>query len=166
MSAVSRGMAEHHKRLHEYERPTALQSSMVANQNRNPKKQQKAYTYLDFSFYKPIGDGETPQEHNGSAYMELIRSKRMPPWGLFCFKSLSASAADGYVPDEPGFVARDAVLVHPEKTAGGWKGLLLAQESASDQYRVFVDSRGNTFKLRVPYVSTKVIAEEGVVLTP
>lgn len=164
-SAVSRGMAERHKHLHDYERPVALQSSMVANQNRDPKKQQQAYTYLDFSFYKPVGDGETPQEYNGSAYMELIRSKRMPHWALFCFKSFSGSAAEGYVPDEAGFVAEDAILVHPERTAGGWKGLLIAQESAGDQYRIFTDSKGNALKLRVPYVDTKVIAREGEVLT-
>jgi len=139
-------------------------SSLYANSQRDPKKSQKAYTYMDFSFYKPMESIDIPQSHYGSAYAELVRSKRMPSWALFCFKSLMASVDDKYVPSEPGFVAEDAILLHPEKVQGGYKGLLIATESAGDQRRVFVNSNGEQIWLTVPFIQTKVVAEEGVIL--
>lgn len=165
MSAVRRAADIRHKQLHEAERPTAMLSCLYANSQRDPKKT-KPYSYTDFSFYKPIADGETPQSHYGAAYLELMRSKRLPAWALFCFKALSVSAATDYVPTEPGFVAEDAVLLHPEKLGDGYKGLLIALESASDQRRVFRNSKGDEILLTVPYVDTKVVAQENVILTP
>ena len=155
----------HHQRLHELERPTAMLSSLYANSQRDPKKT-KAYSYTDFSFYKPMADGETPQSHYGAAYLELLRTKKLPPWALFCYKALSVSAAADYVPSEPGFVAEDAVLLHPEKVGDGYKGLLIALESASDQSRTFTNANGDKIKLTVPYIDTKVVAQENSILTP
>lgn len=164
MSAVRRAADMRHKQLHEIERPTAMLSCLYANSQRDPKKT-KPYTYTDFSFYKPIADGETPQSHYGAAYLELLRSKRLPPWALFCFKPLSASAAADYVPSEPGFVSEDAILLHPERVGDGYRGLLIALESAGDQRRTFTNTKGDEIRLTVPYVDTKVVALENVILT-
>ena len=153
-----------HEKLHALERPVAMLSSIYANSQRDPKKTQKAYTYMDFSFYKPVDSLDIPQSHYGSAYAELVRAKRLPSWALFCFKSLMASVDEGYVPAEPGFVAEDAILLHPEKIQGGYKGLLIAKESAGDQRRSFVNGKGEQIWLTVPFIQTKVIAEEGVTL--
>lgn len=153
-----------HKKLHAQERPTAMLSSLYANSQRDPKKSQKAYTYMDFSFYKPLDSLDIPQSHYGSAYAELVRTKRLPSWALFCFKSLMTSVDEGYVPANAGLIAEDAILLHPEKVQGGYKGLLIAQESASDQRRAFANEGGEEIVLTVPYISTKVVAEEGVVL--
>lgn len=165
VSAVNRGLKIYHQRLHDQERPIALLSSMQANQNRDKKKQPKAYTYLDFSFYKPQHDGETPDGHNGAAYLELIRLKLLPSWALFCFKEIAAAAAPGYVPGEPGLIAEDAVLLHPEARPDGYVGLLIAAESASDQLRTFTSTKGVEITLRVPYVDSKFIARENELLT-
>ena len=148
------------------ERPTALLTSMHANSQRDPKKQSKPFNYLDFAFYKPVNTGDTPKGHYGASFMELIKRKTVPAWALFCFKELSAGATEGYVPSEPALIAQDAVLLHPEKKGGEWHGMLIAQETASEQYRRFKASNGEEYTLRVPYIETKVIAREGEILTP
>ncbi len=140
-------------------------SSIQANSGRDTKKQRQPYTYLDFSFYKPRDSGETPDGHYGAAYLELVRQKKLPAWALFCFKELSSSATIDYVPGEPAFICEDAVLLHPVQKAGGYEGLLLALESAGDKRRTFTDSRGQEISLQLPYVETKVIARENVVLS-
>ena len=154
-----------HRNLHDMERPVAMLSSLYANSQRDPKKSQKPYNYLDFSFYKPFDTGDTPQGQYGAAYIELVKTKRLPSWALFCYKSLVAGAQDGYVPSEPAFVAEDAILLHPEKVGGGYRGLLIAMETASDKRRVFLSSKGEEIVLSVPFISTKVVAEENVTLT-
>ena len=138
---------------------------MQANVNRDKKKQQQPYTYLDFSFYKPQDAGETADGHNGAAYMELIRLKLLPAWALFCYKDVASSAAPGYVPGEPALIAEDAILLHPELKPGGYTGLLIAMESASDQRRVFTSTKGTEVVLQVPYIETKFVARENELLT-
>lgn len=139
-------------------------SSLYANSQRDPKKSQKPYTYMDFSFYKPVHSEDIPQSHYGSAYAELVRAKLLPSWALFCFKSLMASVDEGYVPAEPALIAEDAILLHPEYIGGDYKGLLIAMESASDQRRTFKSTNGKEVALTVPYISTKFIAEENATL--
>ncbi len=141
-------------------------SSLQANQNRDKKKTPKPYSYLDFSFYKPPADDDGPSGHYGSAYKELIRLKLMPSWALFCYKEIASSAAPDYVPGEPALISSDAILLHPEFKDGGYHGLLIALESAGDQVRTFVSTKGVEVDLRVPYIETKVVAMEDGFLTP
>ena len=123
-------------------------------------------TYVEFSFYKPVEDGDRPDYVYGSAYMVLVKEKRLPPWALFCFKTLSESANAGYEPEEAALIAEDAILLHPRRVGNNsYEGLLIAMESASEQRREFTDGKGKTFTLRLPYVGTKFIAEEDVILS-
>ena len=138
---------------------------MQANQNRDKKRQAQPYTYLDFSFYKPQDAGETPDGHNGAAYVELVKLKLLPSWALFCYKELASSAVPGYVPGEPALIAKDAILLHPELKPGGYQGLLIAMESAGDQLRKFTSTKGTEVTLRVPYIETKFVARENELLT-
>ena len=138
---------------------------MQANANRDKKKQSQPYTYLDFSFYKPQDAGETPDGHNGAAYVELVRLNLLPSWALFCYKELASSASPGYVPGEPALIAEDAILLHPEQKPGGFSGLLIAMESAGDQMRTFTSTKGTEVTLRVPYIETKFVARENELLT-
>ena len=56
----------------------------------------------------------------------------------------------------------DAVLIHPVRTETGYRGLLIARESASMAMRQMVDpSTGEVLSLRMPHIHTKIIAEEG-----
>jgi len=151
--------------LHDYERPIALNTTVIASQNRDPKKG-KMPTYTDFSFYKPVHDGDQPAYMYGSAYMALIKRGKLPPWALFCFKDLSKAANPEYVPEEPALLAEDAILLHPQQVGPtSYEGLLIALESASEQARVFTNERGQEIILTLPYVKTKMIAEEDVVLS-
>ncbi len=151
--------------MHDAERPIALNTTVLAAQGRDPKKG-KGPVYTDFCFYKPVNDGDRPDYVYGSAYIKLVHDKRLPPWALFCFKDLSVSANAGYEPDNCALICEDAILLHPEKVGrNSYEGLLLAQESASEQRRTFRDDKGNTVTLQVPHVGTKLIAQEGVTLS-
>lgn len=163
--AIRQGAKQYQSQLHDYERPIALNTTVVASQHRDPKKG-KMPVYTDFSFYKPVEAGERPDYVYGSAYMSLVRDKRLPPWALFCFKALSSSANAGYEPEEAGLICDDAILLHPRLIgANSYEGLLIAMESASEQRRDFVNSKGQVISLTLPYVGTKFVAEENVILS-
>lgn len=141
-----------------------MQTATFVNSKRDPKKQGKAVSYLDLSFYKPRDNGQTATAVNGSAMVELAKLKLLPSWTLFCFREVSASA-DGSRPQVLAFIGSDAMLVAPSKTELGWTGLLVAEESASNQTRTLVDPEtGDNIRVRVPHVHTKLIAEEDQLL--
>jgi len=152
--------------LFDMERPIAQQTAIIANQNRDPKKQKKGFTFEDFSFYMPREERNLPNGAYGSAALAAIKGGRYPSWALFCYRDLISGADQSYVPAESILVASDAVLLHPIKHGAGWKGMLIAQESASEQKRVFEDSQGNCWTLTVPFVETKIVAIEDVTLLP
>ena len=149
--------------MFELERPVAQLTSLTANGMRDPKKT-KPYKYEDFSFYMTREAQDLPDGCYGSAMLQLVKMGKMPSWGLFCFSQLSAGADKTYLPDVCALIAEDAILLHPMRTGEGYEGLLIAQESASNQRRIFVDEHGSTIELTVPHIHTKVIATEGVTL--
>lgn len=156
----------YHQHLHDSERPVALLASMQANQNRDRKKHKEPYTYLDFSFYRPRNSEDSPDGHYGASYLELLRRGLLPSWALFCYPAMSEAADPSYVPGEPALIAEDVMLLHPKKKGNGYEGLLIALESAGDQVRTFVSTKGVEVTLRVPYVESKAVAREGEFLTP
>jgi len=160
-------MGQRHRELtlHENERPTALLASLIANQNRNPKKQQEPYTLDNFCIYKPREQQQLPDYVYGSAAVAAIRRGLMPSWALFCYKQLATAANKEYEPRVSVMVAQDALLLHPIKTEDGWKGMLIAMESAGNQRREFKIEGGGTAWLTVPDIETKVIAAEDVALS-
>jgi hypothetical protein len=163
IEAVIKGNSEYQKYLYDIERPIALQTSIITNQNRDPKKG-KMSTPEEFSYYISRELRDLPSRSYGSAAMTLIKQRRMPPWALFCYKDLSAAADPSYVPPEPALIACDAMLLHPVRQGSGYMGMLIAMESASEQERVFKNSNDEEIRLIVPFVRTKFIAEEDVTL--
>lgn len=161
-----RGQKIRQRELFDYERPIAQQSSILANSNRDPKKQKKPFTLEDFSFYMPREEKNLPSGAYGSAAMEAIKQGIYPSWALFCFADLKAGANPSYVPEMPILVAKDALLLHPVRNASGWSGMLIAAESASEQKRVFTDGKGNEWSLHVPFIGTKYVAQEDITLLP
>lgn len=164
--AYVRGTALYRERMHDMERPTAMVSSILANQNRDPKKSKKVLGWEDFTFYKPRVGGENVSYVYGSAMLKLVKTQQMPSWALFCFKEVTATASEAYVPSCAALIAEDAMLLHPVKDGNGWTGMLIAQESASEQTRTFTGEDGTIASLTVPHVYTKVICKEGVTLSP
>lgn len=164
LSAVRHGRKRYRVQLHDAERPIAQQTAVIANQNRDPKRQRKAFSFEDFSLYRPLADNSMPSGHYGAAAMTLIKRGLYPAWALFCFKDLSLGATPDYEPAVPALFAETAILLHPKKVEGGYKGLLIAQETASAQTLLFTDQGSEIIPLVVPHIHTKVIAEEDVVL--
>ena len=163
--AYIKGSDLYRERMHDLERPTAMISSILANQNRDPKKSGKPLNFLDFSFYKPRHGENSANYVYGSAMLKMAKERRLPAWALFCFKEVVSSASQSYKPEVCALVAEDAMLLHPVKTPEGWEGMLIAVESASDKVRMFTDDKGRKHTLTVPHVHTKAICEEGVVLS-
>ena len=92
----------------------------------------------------------------------LAKTGLLPTWALFCFKEVTANADPDYEPENAAFMSEDAILIHPVKTETGYKGLLIAQESASQAMRQMTNPKtGETVGLRMPLIHTKIIAEEG-----
>ena len=165
INSISAGMKEHRKRLHEMERPIALGTSVLANLHRDVKNRKTPYDISDFSVYASKDDLDLPAGSYGAAALKLVKGGRMPSWALFCFKELTANARKNYVPTIAAFVCEDAMLLHPKLTPGGWKGMLIAMESASDSTRIMYDDTGAPISLLVPEIPTKVVAVEDVVLS-
>ena len=146
--------------------PTAQVCSVLANQNRNPKKKSKPFSFKDFCFFKPTQDKDLPKARYGSAAMVLIQKGLYPSWAMFCIPELRESAINDYIPLEPALISEDAILLHPVETETGYVGFLIARESASRQSRVFSKDDGTKIRLKVPYIETKIVAQEGVILSP
>lgn len=140
-------------------------TSLTANMNRDPKKQKKPYTLDQFCLYQPEEERNIPSYKYGSAALSAHSKGMLPTWALFCFKELKASASLTYKPSNPVLLAEDALLLHPVKTEAGWRGLLIACESASQKIREFRDAEGKTYSLAVPVIETKYVAYENVVLS-
>lgn len=161
-------MGQHNREasLHEEERPVALLASMQANQNRNTKKRREPYTIDQFCLYKPREQQQVPEYFYGSAAVAAIKRKLLPAWALFCYKQLAASASDQYVPTVSIMVAKDALILHPQKTEDGYKGMLIALESAGNQKREFkIEGQEETVWLTIPHIETKVVAAEDIALS-
>ena len=164
LRAVEAGRKSRIRTLHEEERPIASLASLHANSNRDPKKQKKPFTMDQFCIYKPDEDKNLPSYLYGSALLSAHKMGMLPNWAFFCFKELAATANKDYRPENPVFLAEDALLLHPMKEGKGWKGLLIAQESAGGKARIFRDANGEEYRLAVPIIETKVVAIEDVIL--
>ena len=149
--------------LHESELPTALSTAVYANSQRDPKSGKKPLGPMDFSFYKPL-EADGPAGYYAACYVHLVKAQELPNWALFCYKEIAPSAR-GRVGAQYALFSHDAILVGPRKTESGYKGLLIAQESASGQVRSFSDPNGELFDLTLPPIPTKVVAWENTVLS-
>jgi hypothetical protein len=146
------------------EKPIALQTSVIANSNRDTKRQRKPYSIDDFTIFKTAAELNLPSKMNAAAAHAAIKAGLMPTWALFIYPDLAAAYDENVVPDSVILVAEDAILINPRKQKDGFKGLLVARESSSMQSRLFKDENGQEHWLKMPHVKTKVIAEENMEL--
>ena len=164
LNAISRGSKMQQRELYQYEMPIAQQTALLANQQRDPKKQKRAFSLEDFSIYRPVEDRNLAAPRYGSAADALIRANKFPSWALFCYKDLSAQADKNYTPGVMAYQCDDAILLHPVGEGNGYKGMLIAMESASRRVRDMTNEHGLTIKVQMPEIHTKIIAEENVTL--
>jgi len=146
------------------EAPIALQTSVLANINRNPKTRKTPYKLTDYALYASKRDMNLPGGSYGAAALKAIGQGRYPSWALFCYKELSSNVRQDYDPEIAALVCEDAIILHPQSTLDGIHGMLIARESASRATRVFKDEKGAEVILQLPEVPTKVIASEDVTL--
>lgn len=167
IDAVARGRTMFQRRLHFEERPVAVVSSLLANQQRDSKRQRKPFSASDFYLYQPREDKNLPEGSYGAAAVKLVEAGRFPAWCLFCYPALrDAAGACKQPPRTLAYIAEDAVLLAPRRLGNGYIGMLVAQESAGGQVRLFETDDGNFISLEVPAIPTKFIAEEDVILLP
>lgn len=140
-------------------------ASLTANSNRDPRKQKKPYTLNEFCLYQLEEDKNLPSYVYGSAAISAHKLGMLPNWALFCYKDLTSTASKDYKPSSPVLLAEDALLLHPVRAANGWRGLLIARESASGKIRTFRNVSGEEFDLAVPIIETKYVAIENVILS-
>lgn len=163
--AISVGSKNLQLSLHENERPIALLSSLIANQNRNSKKKAEPYKLDEFCLYKPREQQDLPAHVYGSAAVTAIKRRLLPSWALFCYRSLAGAANPDYEPKNCIFIAEDAILLHPTFRNGEWHGMLIAREKAGGKKCAFRTELGETIMLTVPPIDTKVVAMEDVTLS-
>ena len=145
-----------------HERPIALNTAVIANSNRDTKKNKKGYDFKDFCFYLTKKDKFLPAGRPGACALQLQEAGKYPSWALFCFKELMEGASKTYRSNNCALVADNAIILNPEIGGGSVKGFLIAQESASETIIEFTDMRGEHYSLAMPEISTKVIAQEDI----
>lgn len=145
--------------MHLEESPTALQTSVIANTNRDPKKKKDAYKIDDFYIFQMKEDMQIPMARFGAAAMELVKLKELPPWALFVFKDLQA-AAEGSPPVVLSVACSDAIILGPILANGRVKGMIVCLESAYGQRREMTSRCGLTAVVDIPNYKGKVYADD------
>jgi len=137
-------------------------AQLTASMNMD-KKKHKRPTIEQFYLYQPIETKNLPEAQYGAAVKELISRNLFPAWGLFCYKDLVYRASTR-PPELLCFKCDTAILIAPTEVTNGYKGLLIALEEASNQTLQMESPCGRKVNLNVPYIHTKVIAKEDVIL--
>ena len=163
LDAIQRGLKEERRRLHYYEAPIALQTSLLANINRDTKKQKRAYMLDDFFFYQDNEDRNTPAGLYGAAALALIEKKLFPSWALFTYRDLK-DGADGNPPAMLALIGDDCMILAPKITPNGIHGMLIAMESASSELRAIKSPCGETALVVIPEFKGKYYCEENSVV--
>jgi hypothetical protein len=91
----------------------------------------------DFCFYRQQQPGERPPVEAGAAMLELIDQGLFPPFALAFYEPLNIAGQNQPPPPRLALVAGDAILLAPVATTGGWRGFLIAEDTAAGQQREF-----------------------------
>ena len=136
--------------------------SMFANSNRDPKKTPE-FKIDQFYLYQPRAESSGPSGKVGAAMLELVDKNMYPAWALFCFREISECAV-GTAPKLLAFIGDDCMLLAPEWVETGYRGTLLALESASMQNRWMTSPCGKKVLAEIPKIRAKASAEESIFL--
>lgn len=149
--------------LHYSERPVALLTQMTSNIHRDTKKQRKPTPLSEFFMYRRQEMSNLPSGRYGAAMLSLVRQQLLPSWALFCYKEVTSHASD-VTPSLLAFVHNDAIILAPKISGGEVEGLLIAKEAASEKTLKMRSPCGQEMLVKMPYVNTKIIAEEDISL--
>ena len=112
----------------------------------------------DFCWFLPpkVGGEATsgPPVEAGAAMLALCEGQQVQiPGFAMAFYDALATAGEGVTPPTPlALLADDALLLAPVEHQDGWRGLLLAEDTAADQVRAFrlADDSQRVVTLLVP----------------
>ena len=95
----------------------------------------------DFCWHlPPAADGDKPQgppAEAGAAMLAICEQQQVPGFAMAFYDAL-ATAGEGVNPPTPlALLADDALLLAPVEHQDGWRGLLLAEDTAAGQARAF-----------------------------
>ena len=152
-------MKSERERFHALELPVAQLAAMQANQNRDPKKQRKPYSTLDFCFF--VEDTNSgPDDRAARAYMKLVNDETLPDWAVFCAGDFISGDGKPFHTD-PALIGDGFMLLAPQEIEGGFTGTMLAQQHLSGKSIVCVYEE-NRYRVTVPEFNDFVKAEAGV----
>lgn len=130
--------------------------AITANLHRDAKRQKRPYTTGDFTFFHDEDDTK-PDQQAAIAYMTLLDRKRLPSWALFCLQDMKHAKGKTYATD-PALVGDGFILLAPEETSSGIKGVMIAEHKCSGK-QVAVKWEGHQLLVSVPKFDGFVVAQ-------
>jgi len=105
-------------------------------------------------FLPPKDQDETdgPPATAGAAMLALCELRQVPGFAMAFYDALTTAGEGTPPPPLLALLADDALLLAPVEHQGGWRGLLLAEDTAAGQERTFrlVDDPQRLITLLVP----------------
>lgn len=148
--------------LHAMEIPTAQLTALMANINRDTKKQKKPYAMEDFCFFLDR-DAMKPEALAAAAYQRLLADKLLPPWALFCFADFKGAEPSRRDASEVAIIGDGWILLAPAELDSGFSGLLLAEQRAAGTIATG-SFAGQSVDVELPHFQEFVMAKAGVTL--
>lgn len=148
--------------LHSLELPTAQLTAMHANLNRDPKKQRKPYSALDFCLFADR-EASRPEALAAAAYMRLVEDKRLPPWALFCIADFKHATAALRSADEVAMIHDSFILLAPVPIEGGFTGLMLAEGAISNS-TIQITYEDELWAIQIPKLEGFTVATSNIEL--
>lgn len=91
----------------------------------------------DLFLYRRPQPGDLPPAAAGAAALALIAAEQFPGFAMASYPELEAAGRDRPAPPRLALIADDAILLAPSPTATGWRGFLIAEDTAAGQVRAF-----------------------------
>jgi len=107
-------------------------TSLMANVNRDHKRQRKPFAMEDFCFFIDR-ESMKPEVQAAMAYRRLLDDGVLPPWALFCFADFKGAEPSRRAAGEVAIMGDGWILLAPVEAEGGFTGLLLAEQHVAGQ---------------------------------
>ncbi len=122
------------------ERPLANLTSWIANIHRDKEQRPEPWQMEDFCWFLPPkdqGGAAGPPAAAGAAMLALCEAVQVPGFAMAFYDALATAGEGTPPPSLLALLADDALLLAPVEHQDGWRGLLLAEDTAAGQERTF-----------------------------
>ena len=139
-SALEEGAKLLRERLHAAERPIANLHAWYATAHRDSDQRREPFSMEEFCWFLPPKDremGQAPPSAAGAAMLALCEQHQVPGFAMAFYDALATAGEGTPPPSLLALLAEDALLLAPVEHQDGWQGLLLAEDSAAGQQRIF-----------------------------